>query len=544
MELGVRRGVATEKAVGEKAGRRKAVGRRAVLGTMVAAAMLLVAAVAMGGCAPTPVAPSEAKAAAAETSVTQGLPIFTENNAGFLPDNEWNETYVNAGNRGCNSCHTDLQSVIDNSKLACDHPVPRSGYNTERNVTILDGCLSCHGVHTADYGNYFGDAIHTAHYSNAGFTEELDGNCWSCHAVKDTADLTDLGNTELVLWEQIMYDGALGGYPDAAENASTRMFMKYLGHETGYVTDISATENPAIDVQMAQGVTENLQDAFVALNHSGMYNEEDINAKWEGVSIVGVKNPRTFTLDDLRAMPQTTVRATNQCVVAGSAGHNVHNADYTGVTLKDLVDACGGVADGMNIVYLTGADEWNCCRDAVDGEPLEEYMANSLIALDMNGEPIAYEFGGPACFVAPGMGGAFWCKFVENIEFAKSDAPFDFVEAMDEVIPGDILNSVSAAWFQNDGETFKLADGVSLTGYAHALANSVSPLAKIQFSTDLGANWTSTDVPTDHDPLQWTTFDFNWKPETAGTYIVKVRGVNADGLLSVVPGSIIVNVEE
>ncbi len=89
-----------------------------------------------------------------------------------------------------------------------------------------------------------------------------------------------------------------------------------------------------------------------------------------------------------------------------------------------------------------------------------------------------------------------------------------------------------------------MSDGVSLTGYAHALANSVSPLAQIQFSTDLGANWTSVEVPADHDPVQWTTFDFHWTPEKAGTYIVKVRGVNADGLLSVVPGSIIVNVEE
>lgn len=512
--------------------------------TMVVLTVALTAGViAMTGCAPKETDEGASHSSEAKTE-TVGFRDFTDRDAGFLPDNVWNEQYVNAGNRGCNSCHENLDDVIANSGLACDHPITRSGYATERNVTILDGCLSCHDVHTADYGNYFADAIHTVHYGNPVFEEDLSGNCWTCHAVKDTADLTKLGETDWVLWEQIKYEGALGGYPDAADNAVTRQFMKYLGHDAGYVTDISSQESPSVDVQLDQDVTENVQDAFVALNHAGAYDETKVNEAWKGVELKDVKNPKTFTLDELRAMPQTTVRATNQCVVAGSAGHNIYNADYTGVALKDLVEACGGVADGMNILFLMGADEWDCCRGAVGGEPADEYLEDAVIALDMNGEPVTYEFGGPALFVAPGMGGAFWCKFVTEIEFAATEEPFDFVAAMNEVIPGDILNAVSGAWFQNDGETFKLSDGVSLTGYAHALANSVAPLKSIEFSTDLGATWTSVDVPADFDAMQWTTFNFHWQPDQAGTYVVKVRGVNANGLVSVVPGSVVVNVEE
>lgn len=515
-------------------------GRLAIALVIVAATAALTLGVGvLVGCSPQPAPQTGTPSAAEDAAGIEGMAAFWEQDAGDYPDTTFNTRYVNADRRGCNSCHEDMQSVIENSGLAHDHPVPRSGYNTERNLTILDGCLSCHAVHTSDYGNYFADAIHVAHYGNAGFVSELGGNCFSCHSITDTADLTKLGTTEMRLWEQVMYDGSAAGYPDIDDNEITREFMKFNGHASGYNTDIAVDEAPEIKVDLSQKMTENVQDMFVALNHSGMYGEE-VADESHTVTLSGVKNPREFTLDDLRGMPQTTVKATNQCVVAGSAGHNIYNAEYTGVRLQDLVDACGGLEDGVNQLYITGWDEWNCCGL---NQPIEDYLPNGLVAIEMNGEPVTYEFGGPMLFVAPGTGGAFWCKFVKTFEFSQGEAPFDFVKAMADQVPGDVLNDVSGAWFQNDGVQAKVGEPVALTGYGYALATSVAPLAAVEFSTDFGAHWTRVDVPADFDPLQWTTFDFSWTPKEAGTYIVKVRGVNADGKTNVVDGSIIVNVE-
>ena len=489
---------------------------------------------------------------------------FTANSTGLFPDTEWNSNYLNAGNRGCNSCHADLNDVMDaaHAGIEYDHPVTRVGFSSTYNATILDGCLACHHVHTSDYGNYFADAIHTVHYSSDTFTDTFSGNCWSCHVITDSASLTELGTWEFKLWEEVVYDGGLGGYPDVSANPVTQAFMQYRGHSTGFVTDVQApttesvsqadegteagaeqgeSEQGGITVNLHQDVITDLNDAFTAVNHSGMYDEDDMYDFTHTVTITGVKEPRTFTYQELAAMPQTEVTATNQCVVAGSAGHNIYNAVYTGVTLEYLVELCGGLEDGVNQVYLTGWDEWENCALQ---QRLSNYYDHGLIALEINGELIPYDLGGPMLLVAPGTGGAFWTKYVKTIDFNVGETPFDFVETYADSIPGDELNYVSAAWFQNDGLDFALGEPVELTGYAYALATSVAPLAAIEFSTDLGTTWQRVDVPEGFDPMQWVQFDFSWTPESTGTYIIKVRGVNENGSVNVTEGSVIVTVSE
>lgn len=484
-------------------------------------------------------ASQSADAGASEKAATPtGFSDFTVPDTGLFPDTEWNKRYLNAGNRGCNSCHESLQTVVENSGLVADHPVPLAGFANSRNVTILDGCLSCHAVHSADYGNYFADAIHSVHYQNRGFTETMGGNCWTCHAINDAAGITEIGTTDWVLWEQVMYEGGLGGFPDTVANPLTREFLRQLGHESGFVTDVSATEEPKIDVELHQDLTD-LSDRFICLNHSGLHNEDDLFDPSHTVTVSGVNKPREFTLKDLQGMKQTTKRATAQCAVAGSAGHNIYNAEYEGVLLADIIEACGGLVEGSNQVSVTGWDEWECANIAW---PLTNY-ADALIALKMDGEDLTYEFGGPMCLIIPGAPSGPWCKFVKTIEFSKGE-PIDLVGALYQNVPGDVLPAVSAAWFENDGLEFKLGEEVKLTGYGYAFSKSVAPLARLEFSTDLGVTWVPVEVPADFDPNQWVNFEFSWTPETAGTHIIKVRGVNTEDYLSNIDGSIIVTVTE
>src|SRR5690606_8029109 len=78
---------------------------------------------------------------------------------------------------------------------------------------------------------------------------------------------------------------------------------------------------------------------------------------WE-VRIDGVKNPKTLTLGDLKQMGVTTVASVLQCSGNGRAffPHGAGGTQWsvgaagcvmwTGVPLKDVVDALGGMADG------------------------------------------------------------------------------------------------------------------------------------------------------------------------------------------------------
>lgn len=496
--------------------------------------------VAMDAVAEEAAEPEAAEAVEEENSVTGGMSDFQQRDTGLYPDTAWNMIYVNPGNRGCNSCHESLDDLM--LVGASNHPIERAGNTSTHNITILD-CKSCHDLHSGDYGMYFGDALHAAHYGSALFTDELNGNCWSCHATTDAADFTEVGNWSMKLWEEVMYDGGLGGFPDLVDNPYTREFLQFVGHPSGNAIDMDVDGATAYEVEMTQDLTENVSDMFTALNHNGVYGEEDLVDYDHTFSIEGVNEPRTFTYDELAAMPQTTVRQTMQCLVAGSAGHNIYNAEYTGVSLKYLVEElCGGLVEGNNMVAADAWDEW------VNGGmsmPAEEFLDHGIVALTMNGEPLTYEFGAPMTLILPGMGGGQNTKWVRTMTFSHSDEPFDMPNYLYPLLPGDELNPVSAAWFANDGVEFSMADGVELKGYGFTLAEHFdSPLAAIEFSTDYGVTWQTFEVPADFDPYQWATFTFKWQPPAPGTYVVKVRGVNTLGWTNETEAGIIVKVTE
>ena len=89
--------------------------RRAALAV---AAVSLVLALAVG-CAPqTPVASDGSSETGTDDSATTlAVTSPEEVDAGLLPANTYNEAFVNAGSRGCGSCHGDLGLLMENSGL-------------------------------------------------------------------------------------------------------------------------------------------------------------------------------------------------------------------------------------------------------------------------------------------------------------------------------------------------------------------------------------------------------------------------------------------
>ena len=151
------------------------------------------------------------------------------------------------------------------------------------------------------------------------------------------------------------------------------------------------------------------------------------------VSIEGVKNPRTLTLAELRTLGVETVATVLQCSgngrgffpskpsgtpwSVGAAGCVV----WSGVPLRNVVAALGGVADGM--VYLTGTGGEKL-PEGVD--PLSvlversvpvKAMEDALLAWEMNGEPLSLAHGGPLRLVVPGYQGVNNIKYVKRVAF-------------------------------------------------------------------------------------------------------------------------------
>lgn len=66
-----------------------------------------------------------------------------------------------------------------------------------------------------------GEAIHQAHYNNQAFT----GNCFTCHATTNDG--------ELVLFDEYIYTGELGGFPENVGSPEWQEWIALRGNVSG-----------------------------------------------------------------------------------------------------------------------------------------------------------------------------------------------------------------------------------------------------------------------------------------------------------------------
>ncbi len=128
-----------------------------------------------------------------------------------------------------------------------------------------------------------------------------------------------------------------------------------------------------------------------------------------------VEKPRTYTLPELRAMPQTRVVHDVVC----TDGWRVEKTPFEGVRLADLLDAAGVHGEGTAIRFT--------CFDGAYSENLtleQARRSDVMVALNMQDKPITHEHGGPVRLYAAPM------------YFYKSAKWLSGIEVTDKVIPG------------------------------------------------------------------------------------------------------------
>ena len=144
-----------------------------------------------------------------------------------------------------------------------------------------------------------------------------------------------------------------------------------------------------------------------------------------------VAAPLALSLDELRALPASTVRVTLECAGNGRAGMSprypsmpwmhgaVGTAEWTGVSLKALLDRAG-IRAGPGEVAFLGADrgfdsgvEHAFGRSLTRAEAAREEV---LVAWAMNGQPLAPQHGAPLRLVVPGWFGMASVKWLVRIE--------------------------------------------------------------------------------------------------------------------------------
>jgi len=148
----------------------------------------------------------------------------------------------------------------------------------------------------------------------------------------------------------------------------------------------------------------------VPVNHSAVYRGVVAAATSAAYRLSVVHGDRevALRLADLRAMPQTTASLPIACVEGWSAG-----ATWSGVAVRDLL-ALVGAPPGSE-VRVESLQEHG-------GERVSTLAANfsahphTLLALDLEGEPLSLDHGFPCRLIAPDRPGVLQTKWVGRLE--------------------------------------------------------------------------------------------------------------------------------
>ncbi len=158
---------------------------------------------------------------------------------------------------------------------------------------------------------------------------------------------------------------------------------------------------------------------------------------WQ-VQVSGVKEPRRLSVRELKAMGLETVTMVLQCSgngrgffpskpsgtpwTVGAAGCVV----WSGVPVRDVARALGGVADGMKYMTGTGGEVLPAGIDPktviVERSVPLEAMQDALLAWEMNGEPIPLAHGGPLRLIVPGYTGVNNIKYIGQLAFTDKES--------------------------------------------------------------------------------------------------------------------------
>lgn len=99
---------------------------------------------------------------------------------------------------------------------------------------------------------------------------------------------------------------------------------------------------------------------------------------------------------------------------------------WSGVPVRDVVKALGGVADDMLYMTGTGGEVLPAGIDPksvmVERSVPLAAMGDALLAWEMNGEPIPLAHGGPLRLIVPGFTGVNSIKYIKQLAFTAKES--------------------------------------------------------------------------------------------------------------------------
>lgn len=272
--------------------------------------------------------------------------------------------------------------------------------------------------------------------------------------------------------------------------------------------------------RIVQAITPN--DLFYCVTKNVVDPRVDV-ALWH-LEVSGlVENPRTYRLEDLKAIPPAEQETTLMCISNGLDAGLMSNALWKGVAMHDLLDVVAPLANAAK-VRLYGVDNYT------DTFPLEKAMdPTTIIAYEMNGVKLPHRHGYPARVVVPGYFGEKHVKWLTRIEVTTADAK-GFYETQgwgpDFIVPN--RSRVDVPSHEDRIPMRDAQNGIAVKGIAFCGDRGVS---KVEMSFDDGENWQEAKLNYPGTKLTWALWSFDWRPQDVDDYTLVVRATDGEGEL-------------
>lgn len=423
----------------------------------------------------------------------------------------YNTYFLHSDERGCYACHDDLNEALQamprmlskNDWMPSNHL--HLNYVNDMQVTV-DQCISCHENRSIEFNTY----IHGLHQTAA--FRQMGGSCESCHVVTNDGSWA--------LWDAEKYNLLLGIVDaDASVGAFTFDQTYTVSRDELFVMDWIYEAN---DFERYEALMSGDQEGDPEL-----FDSWEIVIKWPDGTAV------PFLLKDLIAeIPSRTADITMECVVNQISGGLIGNVTVTGIPLESIIEyAMGDEADTIRSVYVQNYVEGGgLYSTALSVDWMQDH--DVLLVYEIDGQPLRVQDGYPCQVWTGGTHAGNYKKQAYELTFSTEEATMGFAEGHYLAIWPN-----QGIFFTQEGQIIDVAEPYTFEGFSYGYEKKIGA---IEFSLDRGQTWASFATENTSDQ-QWVHWTYTFTPEQAGAYVLQVRSVTTDGVVSPAVSQIMVN---
>ena len=271
------------------------------------------------------------------------------------------------------------------------------------------------------------------------------------------------------------------------------------------------------------------------------------------LEVSGVGKPRSFTVAELKNLGLASVPMVLQCSGNGRAWfpHKPSGTQwtvgaagcviFTGVPVKALLEAVGGIADGMVYMTSTGGEPIPEGLDAntikVERSVPLSAVEDAILAWEVNGEALPLAHGGPLRMIVPGYTGVNSIKYIKHLAFTKEQSAAKIQQSSYRMSPVGGKPSPSEpsiwelpvkSWITSpaDPDAKVKAGKVLISGVA---LGGMTAAKTIEVSVNGGKDWQKAEfVGPDLGKYAWREFVFA-ADLAAGSHQLACRATNEAG---------------